>query len=224
MTSTPQTFRLALAWLILAWAVAICEDSSYFIPPGTVIPAESRHYHLSLPRAVKQLQRLGIAVRGAGGGNPTCLAAGTVVDRMESRWWALAVLLAQLCAVNRGRLSGRRYPSVQQHLRQIRLRLRITMPCRSRLSALSQGIAVQASYTYSKAIDQGASFENILNTLNPRPHVAFRSSTLATALSSVPTGSFRFRSTTGLREDCQCWQYRNRYVSERIPDPHSDPE
>jgi hypothetical protein len=32
--------------------------------------------------------------------------------------------------------------------------------------SFSNGLLFQASYTFSKAIDQGASFENILNSLN----------------------------------------------------------
>ena len=64
----------------------------------------------------------------------------------------------------------------------------------------SHGLLFQASYTFSKAIDQGASFENELNPINfNATRGDFRCSTRRTASSSVRFGICQFPSTKASR-------------------------
>ena len=69
--------------------------------------------------------------------------------------------------------------------------------------SFSKGLLFQASYTFSKAIDQGASFENILNSLNA-------SATRGLSLLDAQT-PFCFQSLLATADTKARWIYRERW-------------
>ena len=147
------------------------EDSSYFIPPGTVIPADPALSALPPePFKVHSINCAGLVLpyNGAPGGNPTCFS-GTVGPKGIT-----LVGTRPYSSPNCNPMTGTGCPAdgipvfsnifaqdtiAASNYNGLQISLERTF---------SRGLLFQASYTYSKAIDQGASFENILNTLNPR--------------------------------------------------------
>jgi hypothetical protein len=146
-------------------------DSQYFIPPGTVIPADPTLSALPPePFKVPSLNCAGLVLpyNGAPGGNPSCFS-GTVgpngLTLVGTRPYSSPNCVPSTgvgCPADgipvfsnifaQDTVANSNYNGLQISLDR----------------SFSNGLLFQASYTFSKAIDQGASFENILNSLNPR--------------------------------------------------------
>jgi len=144
-------------------------DSQYFIPPGTVIPADPTLSALPPePFKVPSLNCAGLVLpyNGAPGGNPSCFS-GTVgpsgLTLVGTRPYSSPNCVPSTgvgCPADgipvfsnifaQDTIANSNYNGLQISLDR----------------SFSNGLLFQASYTFSKAIDQGASFENILNSLN----------------------------------------------------------
>jgi len=145
------------------------EDSSYFIPPGTVIPADPTLSALPpQPFKVPSINCAGLVLpySGTPGGNPTCFS-GTVGPNGIT-----LVGTRPFSSPNCNPMTGAGCPAdgipvfsnifAQDTIANSNYNgLQISLD-----RSFSNGLLFQASYTFSKAIDQGASFENILNSLN----------------------------------------------------------
>ena len=145
------------------------EDSSYFIPPGTVIPADPALSALPpQPFKVPSINCAGLVLpySGTPGGNPTCFS-GTVGPNGIT-----LVGTRPFSSPNCNPMTGVGCPAdsipvfsnifAQDTIANSNYNgLQISLD-----RSFSNGLLFQASYTFSKAIDQGASFENILNSLN----------------------------------------------------------
>jgi len=147
------------------------EDSSYFIPPGTVIPADPTLSALPpQPFKVPSINCAGLVLpySGTPGGNPTCFS-GTVgpngITLVGTRPYSSPncnPMTGAGCPADsipvfsniftQDTIANSNYNGLQLSLDR----------------SFANGLLFQASYTFSKAIDQGASFENILNSLNSR--------------------------------------------------------
>jgi hypothetical protein len=141
---------------------AFDSDSSYFLPQGTVIP----QYTAAPGTPHTSCTGLTLPYNAGAGGN--CLPAGTVVGASG----VTLVGLRQDSSPNCQPLTGTGCPSdgvpvfsnifaedtiANSNYNGLQLSLE---------KSYSHGLLFQASYTYSKAIDQGASFENELNPLD----------------------------------------------------------
>jgi carboxypeptidase family protein len=154
-------------------------DSTYYIPPTAVIPAGISTMPAQ-PFPVPSLNCTGLVLpyNGVPGGNPTCIPAGTTVSSVAPGGITLvgtrpfsspncqplttvaATGVATGCPADsipvfsnifaQDTIANSNYNGLQISLDR----------------NLAKGLMFQASYTFSKAIDQGASFENILNSLN----------------------------------------------------------
>ena len=147
------------------------EDSSYFIPPGTIIPAGISALPPE-PFRVPSNNCSGLVLpySGAGGGNPSCLAAGTVVGPNGITLVGTRPFSSPNCVPSTGAgCPADGIPVFSNIFAQDTIAasnyngLQISLD-----RSFSHGLLFQASYTFSKAIDQGASFENLLNSLNSR--------------------------------------------------------
>lgn len=147
------------------------EDSSYFIPPGTMIPAGISALPPE-PFHVPSLNCSGLVLPYSGrpGGNPTCLPAGTIVGKNGITLVGTRPYSSPNCDPMTGAgCPADNIPVFSNIFAQDTIAssnyngLQISLD-----RSFSNGLLFQASYTYSKAIDQGASFENILNSLNSR--------------------------------------------------------
>jgi len=146
------------------------EDSAYFIPPGTTIPAGISAMPPQ-PFRVPSINCSGLVLpyNGSGGGNPTCVPAGTVgaggITLVGTRPFSSPNCVPSTgvgCPADsipvfsnifaQDTIAASNYNGLQISLDR----------------SFSHGLLFQASYTFSKAIDQGASFENLLNSLNSR--------------------------------------------------------
>ena len=143
-------------------------DSSYFIPGGTVIPLFNPPPPNPFKTPAVNCNGLVLPYSGAPGGNPTCLPAGTVVGPNG----ITLVGIRPFSSPNCNPMTGAGCPSDGVSLFS-NIFAEDTI-ANSNYNALqisleksySHGLLFQASYTFSKAIDQGASFENELNPLN----------------------------------------------------------
>ncbi len=137
-------------------------DSSYFLPAGTVIPA----YTVAPGTPPTSCSGLTLPYNAGTGGN--CLPAGTVVGANG----VTLVGLRKYSSPNCQPLTGTGCPSdgvpvfsnifAENTIANSNYNgLQISVE-----KSYSHGLLFQASYTFSKAIDQGASFENELNPLN----------------------------------------------------------
>lgn len=146
-------------------------DTEYFIPPGTVIPAGISNLPPE-PFHVPSINCTGLVLpyTGAPGGNPGCVPAGTVggngIVLVGTRPYSspicqpLSGSLMTGCPADgvpvfsnifaEDTIANSNYNGLQISLDR----------------NMSHGLLFQASYTFSKAIDQGASFENELNPVN----------------------------------------------------------
>jgi hypothetical protein len=143
-------------------------DSSYFIPGGTVIPAGISTLPPE-PFHVPSISCSGLVLpyTGTPGGNPGCLPAGIVpaggITLVGTRPFSSpncqpstgagcpadgVPVFSNIFA--EGTIANSNYNALQI----------------SAEKSYSHGLLFQASYTFSKAIDQGASFENELNPVN----------------------------------------------------------
>jgi Carboxypeptidase regulatory-like domain/TonB dependent receptor len=137
-------------------------DSSYFLPQGTVIPA----YSVAPGTPPTACSGLTLPYNAGTGGN--CIPAGTVVGPQG----VTLVGLRQYSSPNCQPLTGVGCPAdgvpvfsnifaedtiANSNYNGLQLSLE---------KSYSHGLLFQASYTFSKAIDQGASFENELNPLD----------------------------------------------------------
>jgi hypothetical protein len=144
-------------------------ESEYFIPPGTVIPADPTLSAMpAQPFKVPSLNCAGLVLpySGAPGGNPSCFS-GVVgangITLVGTRPYSSpncnpttgigcpidgVPVFSNIFAEDTNANSN--YNALQVSLDK----------------SYSHGLQFQASYTFSKAIDQGASFENELNPLN----------------------------------------------------------
>ena len=143
-------------------------DSSYFIPGGTVIPAGISALPPE-PFHVPSISCTGLVLpyTGTPGGNPGCLPAGTVpaggITLVGTRPFSSpncqpstgagcpadgVPVFSNIFA--EGTIANSNYNALQLSVEK----------------SYSHGLLFQASYTFSKAIDQGASFENELNPVN----------------------------------------------------------
>jgi len=145
------------------------EDSPYSIAPGTVIPAGISNLPPE-PFKVPSLNCSGLVLpySGAPGGNPTCLPAGYKVGGSGITLVGTRPYSSPNCNPMTGAgcpadgipvfsnifaedtIANSNYNGLQVSLDK----------------SFSHGLLFQASYTFSKAIDQGASFENELNPVN----------------------------------------------------------
>ncbi|MGA9998576.1 MAG: carboxypeptidase regulatory-like domain-containing protein [Candidatus Acidiferrales bacterium] len=144
-------------------------DSQYFIPAGTVIPADPTLSALPpQPFKVPSLNCAGLVLpyNGAPGGNPSCFS-GTVgpngLTLVGTRPFS-----SPNCAPSTGAgCPGDAVPVFSNIFAEDTIAnsnynaLQISLD-----KSFSHGLLFSASYTFSKAIDQGASFENELNPLN----------------------------------------------------------
>ena len=144
-------------------------ESEYFIPPGTVIPADPALSAMpTQPFKVPSLNCAGLVLpySGAPGGNPTCFSGPVGPNGLT------IVGTRPFSSPNCNPLSGAGCPSdgvpvfsnifaEDTNANSNYNGLQISVD-----RSYSHGLLFQASYTFSKAIDQGASFENELNPLN----------------------------------------------------------
>ena len=144
-------------------------DSEYFIPAGTVIPADPTLSALPpQPFKVPSLNCAGLVLpyTGAPGGNPSCFS-GTVgpngLTLVGTRPFS-----SPNCVPSSGvGCPGDAVPVFSNIFAEDTIAnsnynaLQISLD-----KSFSHGLLFSASYTFSKAIDQGASFENELNPLN----------------------------------------------------------
>jgi hypothetical protein len=148
-------------------------DTEYFIPPGTVIPQGISALPPE-PFHVPSINCSGLVLpySGAPGGNPTCIPAGTLpltgpgITLVGTRPFSApncqptAAPQGTGCPADgvpifsnifaEGTIANSNYNGLQISVEK----------------SYSHGLLFQASYTFSKAIDQGASFENELNPVN----------------------------------------------------------
>jgi hypothetical protein len=143
-------------------------DSSYFIPGGTMIPAGISNLPPE-PFHVPSINCSGLVLpyTGTPGGNPGCVPAGlapaggiTLVGTRPFSSPNCQPLSGAGCPVDgvpvfsnifaEGTIANSNYNGLQISVEK----------------SYSHGLLFQASYTFSKAIDQGASFENELNPVN----------------------------------------------------------
>lgn len=146
-------------------------DTEYFIPPGTVIPAGISNLPPE-PFHVPSINCTGLVLpyTGAPGGNPGCVPAGTVggngIVLVGTRPYSSPICQPLSGSFMAGcpadgvpvfsnifaedTIANSNYNGLQVSLDR----------------NMSHGLLFQASYTFSKAIDQGASFENELNPVN----------------------------------------------------------
>ncbi len=143
-------------------------DSSYFIPAGTTIPAGISTLPPE-PFHVPSINCTGLVLpyTGTPGGNPGCLPAGIVpaggITLVGTRPFSSPNCLPSTgagCPADgvpvfsnifaEGTIANSNYNALQISVDR----------------SYSHGLLFQASYTFSKAIDQGASFENELNPSN----------------------------------------------------------
>ncbi|HXW54509.1 MAG TPA: carboxypeptidase regulatory-like domain-containing protein [Candidatus Cybelea sp.] len=144
-------------------------DTEYYIPPNTVIPqGVSTLPAEPFPIPSTSCSGLVLPYNGAPGGNPTCLAAGTTVSSKGITLIGTRPYSSPNCNPMTGAgcpadgvpvfsnifaedtIANSNYNGLQISLDK----------------SYSHGLLFEASYTFSKAIDQGASFENELNPLN----------------------------------------------------------
>ena len=144
-------------------------ESEYFIPPGTVIPADPALSAMpAQPFKVPSLNCAGLVLpySGAPGGNPTCFSGPVGPSGIT------LVGTRPFSSPNCNPLTGIGCPSdgvpvfsnifaEDTNANSNYNALQISVE-----RSYSHGLLFQASYTFSKAIDQGASFENELNPLN----------------------------------------------------------
>lgn len=137
-------------------------DSSYFLPAGTVIPA------YSAPPGTPPTSCSGLTLPYNAGPEGNCIPAGTVVGTNG----VTLVGLRKYSSPNCQPLTGTGCPSdgvpvfsnifAEDTIANSNYNgLQVSVE-----KSYSHGLLFQASYTFSKAIDQGASFENELNPLN----------------------------------------------------------
>jgi hypothetical protein len=143
-------------------------DTEYFIPGGTVIPQGISNLPPE-PFHVPSIACSGLVLPygGTPGGNPTCVPAGVVgpngITLVGTRPYSspnCQPLTGTACPVDgvpvfsnifaEGTIANSNYNGLQVSVEK----------------SYSHGLLFQASYTFSKAIDQGASFENELNPVN----------------------------------------------------------
>jgi hypothetical protein len=143
-------------------------DTEYFIPGGTVIPAGISNLPPE-PFHVPSINCSGLVLpySGAPGGNPTCVPAGVVpaggITLVGTRPFSSPNCVPSSgagCPADgvpvfsnifaEGTIANSNYNGLQLSVEK----------------SYSHGLLFQASYTFSKAIDQGASFENELNPSN----------------------------------------------------------
>jgi Carboxypeptidase regulatory-like domain/TonB dependent receptor len=143
-------------------------DTEYFIPPGTVIPQGVSALPPE-PFHVPSINCSGLVLpySGAPGGNPTCVPAGTVggsgITLVGTRPFSSPNCVPSTgagCPIDgvpvfsnifaEGTIANSNYNGLQISVDK----------------SYSHGLLFEASYTFSKAIDQGASFENELNPVN----------------------------------------------------------
>ncbi len=145
-------------------------DTEYYIPPGTVIPQGISNLPPE-PFHVPSISCTGLVLpySGTPGGNPTCIPAGTVsatgpgITLVGTRPYSSpncqpstgtgcpadgVPVFSNIFA--EGTIANSNYNGLQISVEK----------------SYSHGLLFQASYTFSKAIDQGASFENELNPVN----------------------------------------------------------
>jgi Carboxypeptidase regulatory-like domain len=144
-------------------------DSEYFIPPGTVIPADPTLSALPpQPFKVPSLNCAGLVLpyTGAPGGNPTCFSG--PVGARGLTLVGTRPFSSPNCAPSSGAgCPGDAVPVFSNIFAEDTIAnsnynaLQISLD-----KSFSHGLLFSASYTFSKAIDQGASFENELNPLN----------------------------------------------------------
>jgi hypothetical protein len=144
-------------------------ESEYFIPPGTLIPADPALSAMpAQPFKVSSLNCAGLVLpySGAPGGNPTCFSGRVGLNGLT------LVGTRPFSSPNCNPLSGIGCPidgvpvfsnifAEDTNANSNYNGLQISVD-----KSYSNGLLFQASYTFSKAIDQGASFENELNPLN----------------------------------------------------------
>jgi Carboxypeptidase regulatory-like domain/TonB-dependent Receptor Plug Domain/TonB dependent receptor len=148
---------------------AFSADTEYFIPPGAVIPAGVSQLPPE-PFHVPSINCTGLVLpyAGAPGSNPTCVPAGTTVGVNGLTLVGTRPYSSPNCNPMTGTgcpadgvpvfsnifsestVANSNYNGLQFSVEK----------------SYSHGILFQASYTFSKAIDQGASFENELNPVN----------------------------------------------------------
>ena len=144
-------------------------DTEYFIPQGTIIPAEVSALPPE-PFKVPSINCTGLVLpyNGAPGGNPTCIPEGTKVGVNGITLVGTRPFSSPNCNPMTGAscpadgvpvfsnifaedtIANSNYNGLQVSLDK----------------SFSHGLLFEASYTFSKAIDQGASFENELNPVN----------------------------------------------------------
>jgi hypothetical protein len=144
-------------------------DTSYFIPGGTVIPAGISALPPE-PFHVPSINCTGLVLpyTGTPGGNPGCVPAGTIVPAGGITLVGTRPFSSPNCQPStgagcpadgvpvfsnifaEGTIANSNYNALQLSVEK----------------SYSHGLLFQASYTFSKAIDQGASFENELNPSN----------------------------------------------------------
>jgi Carboxypeptidase regulatory-like domain/TonB-dependent Receptor Plug Domain/TonB dependent receptor len=144
-------------------------DTEYFIPPGTVIP-QGISTLPSEPFRVASSNCSGLVLpySGAPGGNPACVPANTTVGANGITLVGTRPYSSPNCNPMTGvgcpadgvpvfsnifaedTIANSDYNALQLSVDK----------------SYSHGLLFEASYTFSKAIDQGASFENELNPLN----------------------------------------------------------
>ena len=144
-------------------------DSEYFIPPGTVIPADPTLSALPpQPFKVPSLNCAGLVLpyTGAPGGNPTCFSG--TVGAQGLTLVGTRPFSSPNCVPSSGAgCPGDAVPVFSNIFAEDTIAnsnynaLQISLD-----KSFSHGLLFSASYTFSKAIDQGASFENELNPLN----------------------------------------------------------
>jgi hypothetical protein len=146
-------------------------DSEYFIPPGTTIPAGiSTMPAQPFPVPSSNCSGLVLPYTQTPGGNPGCLPAGSIVGQNGITLVGTRPYSSPNCNPTTGvgcpadgipvfsnifaqdTIANSNYNGLQISLDR----------------SFAKGLLFQASYTFSKAIDQGASFENLLNPLNFR--------------------------------------------------------
>jgi hypothetical protein len=145
-------------------------DSEYFVQPGTVIPSVTQPVQ---PFRVPQSGCNGLLLpySGAPGNTPQCIPAGSTVGPNGIVLVGTRPYSSPNCVPTSGAsLIGCPADGVPV-LSNIFAEDTIANSNYNGLQisvekSYSHGLLFQASYTYSKAIDQGASFENELNPLN----------------------------------------------------------
>jgi hypothetical protein len=147
-------------------------DTEYFIPPGTPIPAGISNLPPE-PFKVPTVNCSGLVLpyTGAPGGNPGCVPAGVApaggITLVGTRPYS-----SPSCQPLNGNIATNGCPAdgvpvfsnifAEDTIANSNYNgLQVSLD-----KSYSHGLLFQASYTFSKAIDQGASFENELNPVN----------------------------------------------------------